>query len=115
MSKLSTLLVAMLLATPAAHAQPAFVDLDQPGMLEALARSKPEHYAKIEKILDEVTRRAPETVPRWMKAQFGAEGVSFPSLLKTSDPAKRNLSFTLDKTRYEAVIQVPTRWSFARP
>jgi hypothetical protein len=49
-----------------------------------------------------------------MNAEFGARQVSFSSLLKTSDPAQRSLSFTLDDTRYEAVVRVPARWSFAR-
>ena len=89
------------------------VDLDQPGALEALARQNPAHYAKIEKIVADVTRRPPETVPRWLAAEFGAQRVSFPWLLKTSDPAKRSLSFSLDTTRYEMNVAVPTRWSFA--
>ena len=49
-----------------------------------------------------------------MNTEFGAQQVRFPSLLKTSDPAQRSLSFTLDETRYETVIRVPARWSFAR-
>jgi hypothetical protein len=93
---------------------PVVVDLGKPGTLAALARDNPDHYVKIERILADVTRQPPETVPRWMNTEFGAQQVSFPSLLKTSDPAQRSLSFTLDETRYEAVIRVPTRWSFAR-
>ena len=105
-----------LLEAPAAAAltPPKVVDLDRPGSLEALAQVNPDHYAKVERILADVARHPPEPVPRWMKAEFGADGVSFPSLLKTSDPPKRSLSFTLDETRYEAVITVPARWSFAR-
>ena len=93
---------------------PHVVDLDDPGAIEALARDNPDHYVKIEQILAEVTRQAPETVPRWMNARFGAERVSFPALLKTSDPPQRSLAFTLDETRYEAVVRVPARWSFGR-
>ena len=93
---------------------PPVVDLGRPGVLEALARDNPDHYVKIERILTEVARQPPETVPRWMSAQFGAERVTFPALLKTSDPAQRSLAFTLDETRYEAVIRVPARWSFGR-
>jgi len=91
----------------------AAVDLNAPGAIESLARQNPDHYAKIERILADVARRPPETVPRWMNAEFGAQGVSFPRVLKTSDPPKRSLSFTLDATRYEAVVTVPARWSFA--
>jgi hypothetical protein len=115
-------LAGALVAMPAGASQeiprrsgtPPVVDLGKPGALEALARDNPDHFVKIERILADVTRRPPEAVPRWMNTEFGAQQVRFPSLLKTSDPAQRSLSFTLDATRYEAVIRVPTRWSFAR-
>jgi hypothetical protein len=103
------------LVAPLACAGPAVVDLNQPGAVQALARDNPDHYAKVRKILADVSTRSPGTVPQWMTAEFGARDVSFPWLLKTSDPAKRSLSFTLDRTRYEAVVQVPTRWRFAKP
>jgi hypothetical protein len=92
----------------------AVVDLNAPGALDALARDNPDHYAKIEKILADVGRRRPESVPRWMKSEFGAEQVNYPALLKNSDPAQRSLSFTLESTRYEVTLRVPTRWSFAK-
>jgi hypothetical protein len=94
-------------------ASTAVIDLNAPGAIDALARDNPDHYAKIEKILADVSRRPPESVPRWMKSEFGAEQVNYPSLLKTSDPAQRSLSFTLERTRYEVTLRVPTRWSFA--
>ena len=106
---------AMPLVARPAHAAPAVVDLDQPGAVESLARDNPDHYAKVRRILANVGTRSPATVPQWMKAEFDARDVSFPWLLKTSDPAKRSLSFTLDATRYEAVVQVPTRWRFVKP
>ena len=91
----------------------AVIDLNAPGAMGALARDNPAHYATIEKILADVSRLPPESVPRWMKSEFGAEQVSFPLLLKTSDPAQRSLSFTLETTRYEVTLRVPTRWSVA--
>ena len=89
------------------------IDLNAPGAMDALAQDNPAHYAKVEKILADISRRSPESVPRWMKSEFGAEHVTFPALLKTSDPAQRSLSFTLQTTRYEVTLRVPTRWSFA--
>ena len=106
---------ASLAGAPLAHAGPGVIDLDEPSAIESLARDNPDHYAKIRKILADVAKRSPEAVPQWMNAEFGARDVSFPALLKTSDPAKRSLSFVLDRTRYEAVVQVPTRWRFDRP
>jgi hypothetical protein len=93
-----------------ADAGPAVVDLNAPGAIESLARDNPDHHAKVLKILADVAKQSPESVRQWMHAEFGARDVSFPALLKTSDPAKRSLSFVLDRTRYEAVVQVPTRW-----
>ena len=113
MNRAWPVILASLLALPAA-ASPPVIDLDRPGALQALARENPEHYAKVTRILADVTRRPPESVARWVKAEFGANEVSFPMLLKTSDPAKRSLSFTLERTRYAAVLEVPTRWSFAK-
>ena len=100
---------------PLAHAGPAVIDLNEPGAIDSLARDNPDHHAKVRKILADVARLPPETVPQWMNAEFGARDVSFPALLKTSDPAKRSLSFVLEGTRYEAVVQVPTRWRFDGP
>jgi hypothetical protein len=95
-------------------ASTAVIDLNVPGAMDALAQDNPAHYAKIERILADVSRHPPETVPQWMKSEFGAEQVSDLSLLKTSDPAQRSLSFTLERTRYEVTLRVPTRWSFAQ-
>jgi hypothetical protein len=120
---MACVLAGALVAMPAGASQemprqsgmpPVVVDLGKPGALEALALDNPDHYVKIERILADVTRLPPETVPRWMNTEFGAQQVRFPSLLKTSDPAQRSLSFTLDETRYEAVVRVPARWSFGR-
>ena len=112
MNRLAVALVCLSLATTPSYASTGSVDLNAPGAIEALARDNPEHYAKIAKILQDVAQRPPEAVPRWMKSEFGAEQVAFPSLLKTSDPPKRSLAFTLDRTRYEVVVTVPARWSF---
>jgi hypothetical protein len=80
------------------------VNLNRPGAMEALARENPAHYAKIEKILDEVQRHPAESVPGWMKTSFDADSVEYSDLLKTTYPAQRQLSFTLDKMHYRAIV-----------
>jgi len=91
---------------------PRYVDLNVAGSMEALARDNPRHHAKVAQILAEVQRREPNTVARWMKAEFGANDVEYMPLLKTSDPAKRYLAFTLESTRYEVLlVEARTRWS----
>jgi hypothetical protein len=39
-----------------------------------------------------------------MKTEFAAEDVVYTGMVRTSDPAKRRLAFTLDRTRYEGVV-----------
>ena len=80
------------------------LNLNRPGAMEALARENPAHYAKVEKILDEVQRHPAESVPGWMKTSFDADNVEYSDLLKTTDPAQRQLSFTLDKMHYRATV-----------
>jgi len=90
----------VLLALTNAIAQPVLpraVDLDAPGVLEALARSNPTHFVVIQRILA-------EDVPRWLRASFNAQSVIYQPIVLTSHPPKRRLSFTLDDTRYIAVI-----------
>jgi hypothetical protein len=80
------------------------IDLDQPGALEALQRSNPTHYAKIQKILDRLPLQPEAKVPRWIQANFDARDATYGLMLLTSFPPKRRVSFTLDDTRYEAIV-----------
>ena len=80
------------------------VDLDQPGALQALARTNPDHAAKVRLILEGVARTPDSDVPRWMRVAFDARDVDYIPVVLTSHPAKRRLSFVLDGTRYAAVI-----------
>jgi hypothetical protein len=88
------------------QSSPLNVDLNVAGSMDALARDNPRHHAKIVQILAEVQRLEPNTVARWLKAEFGADDVEYVPLLKTSDPAKRYLAFTLERTRYEVLLVV---------
>ena len=80
------------------------VDLDAPGALEALQRSNPPHFAKIQKILDGVLGQRDADVPRWIQVAFGGSDVRYAPIVLTSFPPRRRLSFALDGTRYETVI-----------
>ena len=97
----------LLVALTNALAQPALprtVDLDAPGVLEALEQTNPAHYGIVRTILAEVFLRPDIEVPRWLRASFNAQGVDYRPIVLTSHPPKRRLSFTLDDTRYVAVI-----------
>jgi hypothetical protein len=43
-------------------------------------------------------------VSRWMKSQFNATDVTYSAVLMTSAPPRKQLSFTLETTRYSAVL-----------
>ena len=80
------------------------IDLNAPGALEALQSSNPAHYEKIRQILVGVLQRPDAGVARWMRATFDARDVRYVPIVLTSHPAKKRLSFSLDVTRYEAVV-----------
>jgi len=83
-------------------AQSKRVDLNEPGALAALQQENPEHHRKVVAILEQVRTQRVEDVSRWMEATFDARDVYYAPLLLTSNPPKRDLSFVLDDTRYEA-------------
>lgn len=85
-------------------AQHTTIDLNRPGALDRLARENPYHYAIIRRILagvDEIPERA---VGRWMQAQFNATNIIYSPVLLTSAPPRKELAFTLETTRYQAVL-----------
>ena len=43
-------------------------------------------------------------VPRWLQATFDARDVKYIPVVLTSHPPKRQLSFSLDTTRYEVFV-----------
>jgi hypothetical protein len=100
------LLAALVWASSAAAGPPSrgVIDLNEPGVLEALESSNPVHYDKIRRILRDILRQADAGVPRWMQTAFDARNVRYLPIILTSHPPKRELSFTLDATRYEVVI-----------
>lgn len=90
-------------------------DLDAPGALDTLARERPDHHAKVVRMLREAERRPAEGVARFLATDLGARDVDPSALLKTSDPARRRLAFTLDDMRYEMLlVERRSPWTFVR-
>ena len=103
----ATTFLAICLAALAARASDAgtsHINLNKPGALERLAQDNPSHFAKVQRILDEVQRHPVDAIPQWMKAEFDADRVIAPPILKTSYPAKRAIHFRLDNTAYTATL-----------
>ena len=80
------------------------VDLDSPGVLEALERSNPTHYEKVLKIVEGVVRQPDAKVPQWIAVTFNGRDVGYAPVVMTSYPPKRRLSFALDDTRYVTIV-----------
>jgi hypothetical protein len=80
------------------------VDLNQPEVLQRVARENPFHFAMIRRILAGVDTMPEQAVGRWMKSQFNATDVTYSSVMLTSDPPRKQLTFTLETTRYSALL-----------
>jgi len=94
-----------------AWAERSIVNLDKPGMLEAIEKQNPAHHRKIVEILRVAQAEPCETLPQILKTQFDAQSTNCRSFqLLTSDPPKRHLTFTLTDTVYVTnVIQYKLR------
>src|SRR2546426_10555425 len=91
----------VLLALTNAIAQPVLpraVDLDAPGVLEALARSNPTHFVVIQRILAEAGGRPPADVPRRLRASLHAQSGIYQPILVTGHSPPRRLSVTRHRT-----------------
>jgi hypothetical protein len=95
----------------AAWAQRSIVNLDKPGVLEAIEKRNPAHHRRIVEILRVAQAEPCETLPQILKTQFDAVGTKCSSyMLLTSDPPKRHLTFTLADTVYVTnVVQYKLR------
>jgi hypothetical protein len=81
------------------------VDLRAPGALEQLQRSNPQHFEKIQRVLSGLAEEPKRAEGNWLKVEFDARDVDLSrQLIKTSNPPKQLLQFTLDDTRYELYV-----------
>jgi len=73
--------------------------------LAELRAANPVHYARAQKILAAANQLCRPTTGKVEYAKFDAKNIScIRSLIKTSNPPKRELSFRLDDTRYIALV-----------
>lgn len=91
----------------AADARPGQVYLDGPVSLAQLRASNPIHYQRALKIIDAANELCRPKAGEMEYARFDAKNISCAqTLLKTSNPPKRQLSFRLDDTQYIALVTV---------
>lgn len=83
------------------------IDLDTSAGRHALQQSGVAHQQKVAAILAAAERQSCDMLPKVIPAQFAIDDARCENfLLMTSDPPKRRLEFTLDQTRYTAVIRL---------
>ncbi len=102
------LLLVLLLATldcVASPGGPRIVHLDRPGMLEAIQRENPAHYRKLVEALRIAGHHSCEMALQLYKVQSAVRDANCDRMqILTSLPPKRRVAFTLDDTRYLAVV-----------
>lgn len=90
-------------ATASADPAPAAraVDLRDAAALAELQRTRPTHYATIRQILADLQQQPDRAEGDWLQTNFDVHDVELSRLLlKTSNPPRQLLRFTLDDTRY---------------
>jgi hypothetical protein len=81
------------------------VHLDGPASLAELRATNPAHYARAQKILAAADHLCRPTAGEVEYAKFDARNIScIRSLIRTSNPPKREISFRLDDTQYIALV-----------
>jgi hypothetical protein len=81
------------------------VYLDDAASLAELRAANPVHYARAQKILAAANQLCRPTAGEVEYAKFDAKNIScLRSLIKTSNPPKRQISFRLDDTQYIALV-----------
>jgi hypothetical protein len=100
--------ITALLALQVAAAFPTeTIYLDGPADLARLRAANPEHYARAQRILAAANELCRPQAGDVSYARFQARELSCSDLLlKTSNPPKRQINFTLDDTRYIALVVI---------
>lgn len=80
------------------------INLNESGVLKIIQKENPEHYQKIKEILDGIYKQTESKIPYWLQTEFNARDVFYGPALLTSLPPKKHISFTLEGTRYEALL-----------
>ena len=100
---------ALAIATVALAAGPAvkrYVNIGNPEAMEQLSKEQPETFAKVQRLLHDIERKPIRDLKEWAKTNFGAEDLVYLHMLKTSDPAKRSISFVMDETRFGGTYEL---------
>jgi hypothetical protein len=95
------------------------VQLNSNADLARLRETNPEHYARAVRLMHAANTLCSPGEPKLQNTD--GRDISCAMLLLTSNPPKRALSFTLDNTRYVAIVTItadrpePTRADLTKP
>ena len=92
--------------------QPA-IHLDSSADLERLHRTNPDHYARARRLLAAANNLCKPGEPKLQNTD--GRDISCDMVLLTSNPPKRRLSFTLDSTRYVAIVTITANLAITDP
>lgn len=82
------------------------VRLDTPDELAQLRAGNPDHFARAERLIAAANSLCPPAAPKLEHADADSRDAACGLLLWTSNPPKREISFTLDGIRYAALVVI---------
>jgi hypothetical protein len=82
------------------------VRLDTQQELDNLRAANPSHYAKAMRLIAAANTLCPPGQPRVQSTELNSRQLSCGHLFLTSNPPKREISFTLDGISYAALVRV---------
>ena len=100
----ASFLVCLWVTVAAGDPLPTRIVDHRPGALEAVQRSNPTDYEKIQKIMERVLQQPDADGPHWIQENFDARYATYGPIVLTSFPRKRRLLSMLNGTWYEAVV-----------
>ena len=106
MTMIRTIALAVAVVAPLATAAATY-RLDDPRAMERLARDNPDHFARATRIVQVIRDADCTGAPKAIPVQLQVRSLRCqPSLLLTSYPAKREVSFRLDDDTYEGRVAI---------
>jgi hypothetical protein len=82
------------------------VRLDTQQELDNLRATNPSHYARAKRLIAAANTQCPPGQPRLQSTELKSGHLSCGQVLLTSNPPKREISFTLDGISYAALVRV---------
>jgi hypothetical protein len=83
----------------------ATLDLDVPGAMDALERSKPSHYARVVQLVSAAQRQPCRSEDfRRVQVALAAKDLDCSMIVKTSLPPRQRVTFELDGAVYSTTV-----------